>query len=239
LRSSTLVRPRCKLAATNEKSRSHPPAFSSFKRRLAHQLAANGSKGSDQSGSQQQQGGWLGDGCAGASEDVKGADRLCAVGIPGAVISAAVLASAGGIQVGSGGAGGIEVPSVKSIRGQVGWAEDQEVRRTRDQVDSGDAANRYQAAALTEGLGGGQVAPLLDQGARELPLAEYRAAKNEFAPAAVPIPISICETLPDAPAVNSLAAVKLSPRIPLPATVQPSQQLYTLVPVPRSEYNVD
>ena len=52
------------------------------------------------------------------------------------------------------------------------------------------------------------------------------------------MPMSICETLPDAPAVNSLAAVKLSPRIPDPATVQPVLDWYTSVPVPRSEYNV-
>ena len=37
------------------------------------------------------------------------------------------------------------------------------------------------------------------------PLTEYKAAKNEFVPETIPMPISICEMAPVAPEKNSLA----------------------------------
>jgi hypothetical protein len=103
-----------------QKSRSHPPAFFKFRRGLAVQLAANGPEGSDQSGSQQQQGGWLGGGWSSASENVESALVRDATVIPRAAISTTVLASASG-EVQLAGSAIAEVPSSPERAAEVGW----------------------------------------------------------------------------------------------------------------------
>src|SRR5580692_1587606 len=106
---------------------------------LLHQLAAHGSEGSDQAGSQKNEGRRLGSGAAGAAENVEGALGLRAIGVPGG-------STIGGIQIQTGGAV-TKVPGQPAVFVDVRGAEHQEVVLASGEVDAADAGDANQSAA--------------------------------------------------------------------------------------------